>query len=445
MSKKLFTLISTLLIAVFVLAACAPAATEAPAATQAPAAATEAPAAPAATEAPAAATEAPAAPVATEAPAATGVSGTITLWQSWKENEIASLNDVVAAFQAKNPDVKFDILYVPFDDLRGKFETAASTGGGPTVLIGAADWGPALFDANLVADLKGKISDATLGTISPAALGAVQYKDALVGLPETVKGVVLYRNTKIIAEPATDLDDFIAKAKAATSGDVQGADYEYGLFFSAPTLYGLGGKLMNETGDPAFNDAKGEEWMKTLLKIKDAGIPMENNNDNDVNLFKTGKAGWIIDGTWNMAALSEAIGAENLAIDPWFTPLSGFTQTENIYLSANASEEDAAAGAAFIEFFLSQEAQALLADPTKAAHIPAVSGVEISDPLMAQANEALSGGTAFPVIPEMNAYWDAVNNALLAVVTDGKDPKTELQSAFDLVTQKVADIRAGSN
>lgn len=443
MSKKLFTLISTLLVAAFLLAACAPAATEAPAP-----AATQPPAAPAATEAPAApaATEAPAAPAATEAPTApAGLSGKITLWQAWKENEIASLNDVVAAFQAKNPDVTFDILYVPFDDLRGKFETAASTGGGPTVLIGGADWGPALYDAALVADLTGMISDETLSTISPAALGAVQYKDALIGLPQTTKGVVLFRNTSVIAEPATSLDDFIAKAKAATAGDVVGADFEYGFFFSAPILNGVGGKLMDDAGDPAFNDDKGLEWMNTLLKIKEAGIPMENYNDNDVNLFKTGKAGWVIDGTWNMAALAEAIGAENLAVDPWFAPLSGYTQTENIYLSANASGDDMDASAAFIEFFLSQEAQTLLADPTKAAHLPAVSGVEISDPLMMQASDALANGSAFPVIPEMNAYWDPMNNALLAVITDNKDAAGELQSAYDLVVQKVADIRAGSN
>jgi branched-chain amino acid transport system substrate-binding protein len=78
MSKRIFTILSLLLIASMLLAGCASqqAATEAPAAaTEAPAAATEAPAAAteapaAATEAPAAATEAPAA--ATEAPAATG-------------------------------------------------------------------------------------------------------------------------------------------------------------------------------------------------------------------------------------------------------------------------------------------------------------------------------------------------------------------------------------
>ena len=60
------------------------------------------------------------------------------------------MNKVIAAFQGMYPDVQFDVLYVPFDDLRGKFETAAATGGGPSVLIGAADWGPALFDAELV-------------------------------------------------------------------------------------------------------------------------------------------------------------------------------------------------------------------------------------------------------------------------------------------------------
>jgi len=435
MSKKLFAMISVLLVAMFVLAACAPAATQAPAAaTEAPAAATDVPMA---TEAPAAATEAP---MATEAPA--GLSGTITLWQSWKETEIASLNDVVAAFQAKNPDVTFDILYVPFDDLRGKFETAASTGGGPTVLIGAADWGPALYKAGLIADMTGMVSDEVLSTVSPAALGAVQYDGALIGMPQTLKGVVLFRNTSIIAEPAADFEDFLAKAKEATAGDVVGADFEYGFFFSAAHLDGVGGSLLDEAGDPTFNNEKGLEWVALLQQVKDAGIALENYTDNDVNLFKAGKAGWIIDGSWNTSSLAESIGAENLAVDPWPAPLSGYTQTENIYLNANATDEDAAAGAAFIEFFMTAEAQKLLADPTKAGHIPAVSGVEISDSLLQQQADALLNGAAFPVIPEMNAYWDPMNNALKAILTDGKDAATELQSAFDLVTAKIVEIRA---
>jgi len=45
------------------------------------------------------------------------------------------------------------------------------------------------------------------------------------------------------------------------------------------------------------------------------------------------------------------------------------------------------------------------------------------------------------VIPEMNAYWDAVNNALKKVVDEGTDPAAALQEAYDLVVAKVAEIR----
>lgn len=426
MSKKLLPLISILLIAMFVLAACAPAATATPE--------PQAPVEPAPTEAQP--TEVPP----TAEPEVVGVSGTITLWHAWKENEIESLNEVIAAFQAVNPDAQFDVLYVPYDDLKGKYETATATGGGPTVLIGGADWGPGFFDSVLVADLTPDLDAEFLGTINEAALGAVQYKDALVGLPETVKGVLIYRNKSIVADAPTSLDDLVAKAKAATAGDVQGATLEYGLFFSAAHLSALGGKLMEANGDPAFNDAKGVEWVNNVLKFKDAGMVF-NNVDDDVNLFKAGKSGIIIDGLWNMSSLAEAIGVDNLAIDPWPAGMSGYVQTENIYLNANAVDADKDAGLAFIKFFLSAEAQAILADATKAAHIPATKGVEVTDPLMKAAAVAFEGGTAFPVIPEMNAYWDAVNNALKKAMDEGVDPAAALTEAFDLVVAKVAEIR----
>jgi len=416
MKKTFMKVASLLVISLFILSACA---TPVPAPVQ-----TEAP-----TEA---MTEAPTEPPAKEV--------TITLWQGWKEAEIASLNDVIAAYQAQHPNVKFDVLYVPFDDLKGKYETAASSGTGPDVLIGAADWGPGLYDAGLVADITGDVDAEFLGTINPAALAATQYKGALIGLPETVKGVVMFRNKTIVPEAPTSMDDLIAKAQAATSGDVYGAYLEYGFFFSAAHLNGVGGNLMTPEGDPAFNDAKGVEWVELIKKFKDAG-QVTNYTDDDVNLFKAGKAGIIIDGSWNMSALAEAIGADNLAVDPWPTPLSGYAQTENIYLNANSVDDVRAASVDFIKFFLSKDAQALLADPAKAGHLPATIGVEITDPLMKQAAVAFEGGTAFPVIPEMGAYWDPMNNMLKKVMDEGADPAAALQEAFDAITAKVTEIR----
>ncbi|MGD2105770.1 MAG: extracellular solute-binding protein, partial [Anaerolineae bacterium] len=384
MKKILFNLLGVLALLSLVVSACGPAATPTPV----PATATPVPK-----------EEEPTPVPPTPTPEPKGATGTITLWHAWKETEIDALNEVIAAFQEENPDVQFDVLYVPFDDLRGKYETAVATGGGPTVLIGAADWGPALYDAELVADVSGLASTEFLRTINAAALGAVKYKGALIGLPQTIKGVVMFRNKEIIAEAPATFDDLVAAAQAATEGDVVGADLEYGFFFSAAHLDGLGGQLMDRNGDPLFNDEKGVEWLNLLNSFKEAG-PTEYYTDNDVNLFKAGQAGIVIDGTWNMTGLADAIGADNLAIDPWPEPMSGYVQTENIYMSTNAEGDDQAATWAFMDFFLSPEAQAIL---TKAGHIPAASGVEVTDPLMAQAVEAFAGGAAFPVIPEMDA------------------------------------------
>jgi maltose-binding protein MalE len=382
-----------------------------------------------------------------EVPPEETVAGTINLWHGWKENEIESMNEVIAAFQAKNPDVEFEVLYVPFDDLKGKYETAAATGGGPSVLIGAADWGPSLFDAELVADVRGFTNTPFLAAINEAALGAVRYKGALVGLPQTVKGVVMFRNTSIIPDAPATYDDLVAAAGAVTEGDVVGANLEQGFFFSAAHLDGVGGALMDSNGDPLFNDEKGVEWLNLLNSFKDAG-PTEYYTDNDVNLFKAGKAGIVIDGSWNTASLAEAVGAENLAIDPWPAVgdeghLSGYVQTENIYLNTNTEGDDQMAAWKFMEFFLSPEAQALLADPTKAGHIPAIGGVELSDPHMLQAVEAFAAGAAFPVIPEMGAYWGPMDTALKSVFDEGADPAEVLQTAYDSIVAAIEEIRGG--
>jgi maltose-binding protein MalE len=412
MKKSMFALLAILVVMSLFIAACGTA-TVAPA-TQPEAQPTEVPTA--------------------EAPK--GAVGTITLWHAWKESEIPSLNEVIAGFQALNPDVRFDVLYVPFDDLRGKFETAAATGGGPTVLIGAADWGPALYDAELVGDVSQMTTEEFLRTINPAALGAVKYKSALIGLPQTIKGVVMFRNPAIWPDAPKTFNDIVMGSKIYTQGDVVGADLERGFFFSAAHLSSVGGALMDQGGNPKFNDAKGVEWVNLLNSFTEAG-PAEYYTDNDVNLFKAGKAGIIIDGTWNMSALVEAVGAENVVIDPWPTPMSGYVQTENIYLGANATGDDQNAAWKFMEYFLGAEAQATL---TKAGHIPAISGVAVSDPLMKQAVDAFADGAAFPVIPEMGSYWGPMDTALKSVFDEGTSPEAALQQAYNTVSAAVDEL-----
>jgi maltose-binding protein MalE len=56
---------------------------------------------------------------------------------------------------------------------------------------------------------------------------------------------------------------------------------------------------------------------------------------------------------------------------------------------------------------------------------------------------AFEGGTAFPVIPEMGAYWGPMDNALLSVLNEGTDPAEALQEAYDAIVAAIEEIRAG--
>ncbi len=367
------------------------------------------------------------------------VSGTIVLWHALKDSEQAGLAQIIADFQADNPNVEFELLFTPFDDLRGKYETAAATGEGPTILIGGDDWGPALYQAQLVADLSGDFDSAFLSNVNQAALAEGQFQGAQVGLPYVLKGVVMYRNNSIISEAPASAEDLVSMASAATSDDIVGADLEYGFFFSAAHLYGLGGQLMTPEGDPAFNTDAGVAWLELLASFQDAG-PVENYNDNDVNLFKAGNAGLIIDGTWNLADLAGSIGEDNLSIDPWPSGMSGFVQSGYIYLNANATGGDRDAAVEFIRYLMTPEAQARFVTADQ-AFIPSVDGVDVPDRLRQEAVAAFAGGTGFITIPEMGAYWDPMNNAVLRVVQEGADPATVLAEAEESVQAAVAEIR----
>ena len=363
---------------------------------------------------------------------------TLTLWHSMKDSEIAAMTGtIIPAFQELHPNVQIELLFTPDEDLRGKFETAVSTGGGPDILVGHDDWGPAFYNALLVADVSDVLAEYG-DNVNAAAVAEGTYQGVQVGMPYSLKGVVMYRNTDIMPEAATDVADLLAKAEAANAGDVYGFVGETGPFFAMGHAAKTG-DLMSPEGDPLFNSEAGVAWME-MLKSFDTVGPTSHDDDNDVNLFKQGKAGVIIDGSWNLGAFTDL--GDVVVVDPWPAGMSGFVQSSYIFMNANISGAQADAAKAFIGFLVTAEAQTAFyeADP---AFIPANSQVEVTDPLRLQAMQAFEDGVGFVTIPEMGAYWGPVGNAILAVRVDGVDPTEALQSAFDAVTESVAEIRAG--
>lgn len=380
-------------------------------------------------------------PLPTSTPTPTGAQGTITIWHAWDDPQIHTLAQIIADYYAIYPDVQFDVLYVPLDDLLQRYEDAVRDGSGPTILLGPASWGPILADVGLVSDLKSQVSQDLIQAMSSSAMGSVRYREALVGLPYTQRGVVLYRNRKIIPQSPATFEQLVSLAKTATHGAQIGAMLERSFFFSGAHLYGIGGVLMDENGAPAFNNDKGLAWIELLRAFEQAG-PTEYNTDRDVELFEDGKVGFIIEGTWKMRELADAIGTENLVIDPWPAyaggHLSGFVQTENLYLNPRASQENQAAALKFIGYFLSEKNQAGLAD---IGYLPALNVVQVTDPLVAQELTALAGGVAYPTLPQIHAYNTPMGNALISVFSATTSPSDALKNAQEVIMAALTSVQ----
>ncbi|OGO35400.1 MAG: hypothetical protein A2W35_01335 [Chloroflexi bacterium RBG_16_57_11] len=370
------------------------------------------------------------------------IGGTISIWHSWDETSMPALVQIIAEFQQQYPDVLFDVLYVPAQDLQARFAEETRNGSGPTLLIGPAEWGPPLYDDGLIENLTGLMSAERLAALNLPALGEGIYSGATIGLPISLQGVVLYRNKDIITINASTYDELVTLAETSTQGEVIGAILERSFFYSGGHLEGVGGQLMDSNYLPAFNDERGLAWIEMLSRFAEAGPP-NDFSDEDLERFKEGNVGWIIDGTWNMRNLAAAIGPEKLAIDPWpgyeDGRMSGYVLAENVYLSQEATTETRQAAIRFIDYLLSPEAQTHLAEVER---IPAVSGVAITDPitgpLIAQAMAALAGGATYPPVPQTTYYDLNLDIALRSIFVDGVEPAQALQTAEDAI---IADLQ----
>jgi ABC-type glycerol-3-phosphate transport system substrate-binding protein len=379
------------------------------------------------------------------APSATATSalprGTITLWHSWDESQVPALVSIIASFRKQFPDIQFDVLYIPPEVLRDRMATDTREGTGPTLLIGPAEWGPVLFDGGAIADLSTLAGSAFLDAINAPALGSGRYKNALVSLPYSMQGVVLYRNLNIMPQGANTFQDLVSLAQSSQQGDIQGAIFDRGFLYSGAHLFGIGGQLMDENGDPAFNNEKGLAWINLLSTFQQAGA-VTFNDDQDLDFFRQGKAGMIIDGTWNRVTISNTLGLGNVMVDPWPAygdgHLSGFVQANSLFLSSAAQGDQRLAAWEFIKFFLSAEAQETLAG---IGQIPVLKGVPVDDPIISQTMKAMEGGTTYPVRPEMTAYTAPLDGAIKAIFSDDVSAPDALQSATDAIRSALDALR----
>ncbi len=186
MSRKIYTILSLLLVAAFALSACGAPATDAPAQP--------------------AATDAPAQPAATDAPAE---KVTVTWWHiSTAEEHKAVWQKLADEYMAAHPNVNVEITVLENEAFKTKLTTVMQSGEPPDIF---QSWGGGVMNeyanAGLLKDITADL-DADGGawrdTFAPGALGVYAYKGQSYGVPWDMGMIGFWYNKELFAQAGID-------------------------------------------------------------------------------------------------------------------------------------------------------------------------------------------------------------------------------------------------
>ena len=171
-----------------------------------------------------------------------------------------------------------------------------------------------------------------LSGYSEKAVQATTYDGKLYGVPYGIEALALYRNTEVVPDEPTTMDDVISSGEAAVkAGKVDSALNlpvgELGdAYHMEPILTSFGGyifKYDDATGYDAQDVGIGKEGSikaaEEISKLAQAKVLRTSiSGDNSIALFTSGKAAYLVSGPWALADVKKA------GFDYAIQPVPGF-------------------------------------------------------------------------------------------------------------------------
>jgi maltose-binding protein MalE len=369
------------------------------------------------------------------------LEGELVFWHGYT-TEATVLNDVIVPmWQQAYPNVDLELLQVPFDQLRNKYITEASAGGGPDVLLGPSDWVGEFVEADIALALDDLATEEVRAEYNQASLDIFTFDGSLRAVPQNVNGVAMFYNKALVPEPPTTTDEMLAvAADLAGTPDTYGLGIFPQLYNNAGYLYGFGGQVLNEDGTSGFDSPETVEWLTWLQTLSTSpGVFVGTDQNSIESLFREGKLGMMFNGPWFVQGASDGIGAENVgvALMPAISakedaPARPFVGASGLYINSNLDDEQAALAFEFARWYSTAGTQPLV---DQAGQLPAAASVQVpaDDPFGAIFVQQYGSGVALPNSPRMGVVWTPADDMLAKVMRGEATPADAAADAAETV------------
>jgi raffinose/stachyose/melibiose transport system substrate-binding protein len=453
MSRKIYLILSLVMVFAFVLTACAPAATEAPV-----------------VEEPAAEEPAAEEPAAEEPAADTAGKVTVTWWHiSTAEDHKAAWQKLADDYMAAHPNVNIEITVLENEAFKTKLTTVMQSGEPPDIF---QSWGGGVMNeyanAGLLKDITADLDadgGAWRNTFAPGALGVYAYKGQNYGVPWDMGMIGFWYNKDLFAQagidapPATwtEFIEDVQKLKDAgiTPIALGEGDKWPGMHMWAYLVTRLGGKANFEGALLRTGSFTDEPFVKAGQMIQDL-VALEPFQDgflgatygDEATAMGNGKAAMELMGQWAPAVqkdnsedkqgIGDALGwfpfpaVEGGAGDPNDAVGGG----NGFAIGKNASPE----AIDFVKYLTTAEAQQALVAIN--VIIPVVKGGEVgmTDPLAIQLQEQLAKAQYFQLYYDQAlppAMGSVINDSTQALFAGTMTPEQAAQAIEDSAKQEL--------
>jgi len=236
---------------------------------------------------------------------------TITFWQTMNNEETVTLQSLVSKYEAAHPDIKIDMVTVPFSQHDQKFTTAAQAGQAPDVM--RADTAPDVQGwaaQGLLTDLTPMVSSADKADFVQAAFKGAQYNGKVYAIPQTVDALALFYNksmfkSKGLSRAPRSLAELVSYCQKF--GSQKGIALRGDSYWIQPWIWGYGGGLVNMSKKQIListqKSVAGWAAYNALFQNKCAFPDKDFANDytNVMTAFKNGQVAMIVNGPWSTA------------------------------------------------------------------------------------------------------------------------------------------------
>jgi len=358
----------------------------------------------------------------------------ITFWYTENDSEKACMTDLVAEFEATNPDIEVEALQKGFFDARSLYINNFIAGAEPDVFRAARDWVTEFAQSKMIAPVTDYYTEDDLADFLPKALKLVTYPDEdgddqYWGFPQLLDTPALMYNKELFTDAGIDVanitfetswtwDEYLNYCTILNaSSDEVYATTHAGMFFGAqPIYYGHGARLFEDRivdiDHIAINTTEAREALVFLYDLINSTVTprWEEQGWTPLNLlfadYET--AAMISQGPWEIknfletqtsifSANNSKLGIMQLPHDEvgnQGAPIGAHSYVVSAFTTV--AEKDASIK--FAKFLSGQHAMAKGA--IEYYHVPARASVI-----------SFENVTAADSFPYVNAYYEAVQNA----------------------------------